>query len=152
MTAITLQAIKAQQNLISEMIAKFEAQAKINYLVPEKDIVLYAGESYAGIILDEKGNPGYHLILLPGEKEAVNWAAAKEWAAGQGGELPTRREQSLLFANLKDHFKSSCYWSGELNADSSGYAWFQFFDLGSQYGNDVSAELRARAVRRLIID
>src|SRR5262249_5501561 len=54
---------------------------------------LRSGERYAGLILGKDGEPGYHLILLPGEVEDKTWEQAKEWAASVGGELPTRREQ-----------------------------------------------------------
>ena len=148
---ITLEAIKAQQIRISEMIAKFEARAKTDYVIPEATVVLHAGERYAGIILDDEGNPAYHLILLPGEKKGIEWAAAKGWAAEQGGELPTRREQSLLFANLKDQLTSNYYWSSERHKYDAGYAWFQYFGIGNQDYISVSAELRACAVRRVFI-
>lgn len=148
---ITLEAIKAQQTRISEMIAKFEAQAKTDYVIPEATIVLHVGERYAGIILDDESNPAYHLILLPGEKEGITWAAAKEWAAEQGGELPTRKEQPLLFANLKDQFTSNYYWSSERHKDNAGCAWCQLFDYCGQHFTIGTAELRARAVRRVPI-
>ncbi|MGO4308240.1 hypothetical protein, partial [Cupriavidus sp. RAF12] len=73
---------------------------------------LRAGELYAGLILGKDGEPGYHLILLPGEMEDKKWEQAKEWASSVGGELPTRREQSLLYANLGEEFKHEWYWSG----------------------------------------
>lgn len=111
--------------------------------------VLMDGEHYAGIILGKDGKPDYHLILLPGEVESITWTKAKEWAEKSGGELPNRREQALLYANLKDQFKPAWYWSGEHRAPDSIYAWFQLFDYGNQYDGLKSAELRARAVRRL---
>src|SRR5690606_29474773 len=105
------------------------------------------GERYAGIVLDEEGNPAYHLILLPGDQDDINWSSAKKWAAEQGGELPTRREQSLLFANLGGHFEERAYWSSEQYESNSGYAWYQYFNDGSQASYDTYGELRARAVR-----
>lgn len=152
MSIITLEAIKAQQTRITEMIARFEAQAKIDYVIPKAAIVLHAGERYAGIILDEEGKPAYHLVLLPGETGRVKWQAAVEWAAEQGGELPTRCEQSLLFANLKDQFASNYYWSSERHKDNYGYAWSQNFGDGRQLNYNASAELRARAIRRVFIN
>ena len=148
---VTLEAIKAQQNILAKMIANFEAHAKTDYVIPEATIVLHAGERYAGLILDEEGNPAYHLMLLPGEKDGIEWAAAKEWAAEQGGELPTRREQSLLFANLKDQFIPDYYWSSEQYKAIADHAWYQSFRHGTQDGNGFSAELCARAVRRVFI-
>jgi hypothetical protein len=109
------------------------------------------GEEYAGILLGKDGAPDHHLILLPGDAESVKWEAAKKWAAKAGGELPTRREQSLLFANLKEKFQQRWYWSSEQPSDSPGYAWGQNFDYGNQGYGRKGLECRARAVRRLVI-
>lgn len=62
---------------------------------------LKKGEHYAGILLGKDGSPDQHIILLPGEAESVTWAQAKSFATKVGGNLPTRREQSLLFANRR---------------------------------------------------
>lgn len=113
--------------------------------------VLQPGEIYAGIILGKADQPDHHLILLPGEAESVTWENAKKFAKKAGGELPTRREQSLLFANLKEEFKPNYYWSGEQHAEHSDFAWYQFFGDGHQRNDPTSRQLRARAVRRLII-
>lgn len=123
------------------------ATAKLQFLADN----LNEGELYAGILLGEDEAPDHHLILLPGEADALNFAAAQDWAKKQGGDLPTRREQSLLFANLKTQFKRDWYWSGEQHAAFSGCAWCRYFGSGHQGGDGKSAELRARAVRRLVI-
>ena len=120
--------------------------------VPAADIELAEGEIYAGIILGNNGAPDHHVILLPGDAEGLTWAKAKEFAKKAGGELPTRREQSLLFANLKDEFKGTWYWSGEAYASEPSYAWFQHFYDGYQTNRHVGSQCRARAVRRLIIE
>jgi hypothetical protein len=111
---------------------------------------LNAGEAYAGIILED-GEPSHHLILLPGEIENATWKDAMEWAAEHGGELPARREQSLLYANLKEQFKETWYWSSEEHASDSDCAWTQHFGGGNQAWNDKGNEFRARAVRRVKI-
>ena len=111
---------------------------------------LAKGEHYAGIIITQ-GKPSHHLVLLPKDIKA-DWAKAKAWAAEQGGELPTRREQAVLFANAPDQFKPDWYWSAEQHAASSGYAWYQYFSYGTQYYNSIDSKLRARSVRRLIIE
>jgi hypothetical protein len=111
---------------------------------------LNAGEHYAGIVVAE-GKPTHHLVLLPGELAAVTWTKAKSWAEEQGGELPTRREQALLFANAPEQFKNDWYWSGEQHAADSDYAWYQGFNYGYQY-DTVYNKLRARSVRRLVIE
>ena len=117
----------------------------MQFIIP----MLNNGERYAGIIIVE-GNPTHHLVLLPGDIKA-DWEKAKTWAAKQGGELPTRREQALLFANVPEEFKPVWYWSGEQHAANSDYAWCQNFIYGDQILNDILNELRARSVRRLPI-
>lgn len=110
--------------------------------------ILKNGECYAGIILGKDGASDHHLILLPGQATDVTFQQAKEFAAKAGGELPTRREQSLLFANLKEEFEERAYWSGAQRASGSDFAWYQNFGNGSQFYGHMSSELRARAVRR----
>jgi hypothetical protein len=109
------------------------------------------GEVYAGLILGEKGEPDHHLFVMPGEASGVTFQQAKKWAKEQGGDLPTRREQRVLFANAKAAFQPEWYWSGEQHASGSGNAWGQHFYGGGQYINYKSYEGRARAVRRLSI-
>ena len=109
----------------------------------------FGGGIYAGIMRGIDGAPDEHLVLLPGAAEDVTWEAAGEWAKAEGGDLPTRREQRLLFINLKDQFEEDWYWSSEQAGPS--YAWVQSFDDGFQYDDYRSHEGRARAVRRFAI-
>jgi hypothetical protein len=153
MTTITLDAIKSRQDELAGMIAAFEAQVRDTkiFVLPEIEITLQPGEHYAGIIVGKEDEPSHHLILLPGEAESVTWKGSKDWAAEIGGELPTRREQSLLFANLHDQFQSAWYWSCEEHASDSACAWIQDFGSGYQGNDRKGSEFRARAVRRLPI-
>ena len=112
---------------------------------------LKPGEEYAGIILGKNGEQDYHLILLPGEIERTTWDKSMAWAKAGIGQLPTRREQSLLFANLREHFKAAWYRSCEQHAAGSGFAWGQYFGDGAQNLLHKSYGGRARAVRRLSI-
>lgn len=93
-----------------------------------------------------------HTILLPGDIDCTDWQSAMDWAKSIGGELPTRVEQSVLFANFKDRFEEDWYWCGEESACNSSCAWVQNFNYGGQCSihNDNYC-FRARAVRRLII-
>jgi hypothetical protein len=113
---------------------------------------LKEGEHYAGVILGKNGLPDHHLVLLPGEAEEVSWSAAREWASGNGGELPSRRELALLYANLREHFQRLWYWSSEPQEPRSHLVWGQNFTSGIQtmYGRPFRG--RARAVRRLVVD
>jgi hypothetical protein len=151
---ITLEAIKAEHSKISEMIATFEKQAVTSEVqIAAVTITLAPGEQYAGLVLGDDGAPSYHLILLPGDIDGKSWEDAKSWAAEQGGELPTRREQSLLFANLKSQFEARWYWSAEEYESNAAYAWYQTFGYGGQDCNHKGYNgCRARAVRRLIIE
>ena len=154
MTTITLESIKAEHIKLAEMIATFEKQQEPAALFfPEVTISLAPGEHYAGLMLGKDGEPSYHLVLLPGQADDITWDKAMEWAGKQGGEyvasLPTRREQALLYANLKEEFEENAYWSCEAHESESGWAWYQNFNNGNQNNNNRNNELRARAVRRL---
>jgi hypothetical protein len=109
-------------------------------------------EVYAGLILGEKDEPDHHLFVMPGEAKGVTFQQAQKWAKEQGGDLPTRREQRVLFANAKAAFQPDWYWSGEQHAANSAYAWGQTFSNGYDDGITTHHKLRARAVRRLIIE
>ena len=113
---------------------------------------LKAGESYAGIIIDDNGSM-HHVILLAGDADEATHQEQLDWAKSIGGDLPTRQEQSLLFANCKKHFKRDWYWSSELYEPASGYAWYQDFSNGIQVSYHKDGDgCRARAVRRLVIE
>ncbi|KWF90347.1 DUF1566 domain-containing protein [Burkholderia cepacia] len=154
----TLAAIEAAQSKLADdharinaMIAEYRKQPQATeYEIDAVTIPLAAGERIAGQILLEDGSLSHYLILLPGDAEDLDWEAAKAWAAERGGELPTRREQSLLFANLKGEFEPTWYWSGERHESNSGWAWYQHFINGLQTNYPQDNELRARAVRRFI--
>lgn len=152
MPYITLESIKTEQARLAELSAAFEAQPKDRLItLLKKEIELKGGEHYAGIILGKDGQASYHLILLPGEAKPINFANAKEWATSIGGKLPNRREQALLYANLKDEFNPNWYWSCEQYASGSSYAMVQHFKDGGHDHISENYELRARAVRRLEI-
>jgi hypothetical protein len=147
---ITLEHIEAEQSRIAAMIEEFKKQPKsTEYRIDAITIPLAAGERFAGAVLNDDGTLSHYVILLPGDAEDLTWTDALAWAANQGGELPSRREQSLLFANLKGEFESAYYWSAEEH-QSSGWAWFQHFLNGLQNHLPQCHELRARAVRRFI--
>jgi hypothetical protein len=110
------------------------------------------GEIYAGLILGKNGAPDHHVFLLAARPERkADWNACMAWAQSVGGDLPTRNEQSLLFANAGEHFERSWYWSNTPYAGNSDYAWVQNFGYGYQDFNRKSYEGLAVAVRRLII-
>ena len=109
------------------------------------------GETYIGCIGDALGNL-HHVILLPGDNDDATHESQLEWAKSIGGGLPTRIEQAMLYANLKEEFEERAYWSCEAHESESGWAWCQDFRYGDQLISDRDYDLRARAVRRLAIE
>jgi hypothetical protein len=113
---------------------------------------LKPGEIYAGIILGQNGENDYHLVVLPGrDNKRMNWSTAMKAAKADGGDLPTRRELRVLWANVKHLFQDAWYWSNEQNAGYADGAWIQDFTDGYQLSFHKSNEYRARAVRRILI-
>ena len=108
------------------------------------------GEIYIGAIGDAAGNL-HHVILLPGDNDDAPNEAQIEWAKSIGGDLPNRIEQAMLWANHRDQFKKDWYWSNETHHSESNWAWYQHFYDGYQDLIHLRSELRARAVRRLVI-
>lgn len=153
MKPITLEQLETKSKEFSDLVEKFKSQVKTQYVFPQTEIELAHGEHYAGLILGKNGESSYHLILLPGDLDGGKWQAAIDWAKSIGGELPTRREQSLLFANLKEEFQEQWYWSSVQHASDAGSAWSQYFNYGLQTcSNKDNYYCRARAVRRLVIE
>jgi hypothetical protein len=153
MKTVTLEVIEKEHSKVADLIAQFKKQAITQFVFPETEIQLSHGEHYAGVVIGKDGESSYHLVLLPEDKEGGKWQAAMDWAKSIGGELPTRREQSLLYANLKEEFQESYYWSGVSHASTGDYAWCQYFLTGYQdYYDKDYYYCRARAVRRLVIE
>ncbi|KWK75756.1 hypothetical protein WM15_29615 [Burkholderia ubonensis] len=113
---------------------------------------LNEGEIYIGRISNTAGEL-HHVILLPGDNDDATWQAQMNWAKSIGGDLPTRIEHLVLLANHRDQFERNAYWSNEPDTDPgyAGWAWCQTFSGGGQGISHQGSELRARAVRRLII-
>lgn len=109
---------------------------------------LNEGELWAGILIGNGGAPNEHIILLPGEFKG-DWKAANAWARKQGGELPTRRMQSLLFANLKE-FRPESHWSSERHEFESSYIWLLDFISGQPAYWSKNSDFWARAIRRTV--
>ncbi len=109
----------------------------------------WQGGIYAGLSLKD-GQP-VHLVLLPGELESTKWQPAMDWAAKQGGVLPSRIDQLVLLQNLKSEFKAEYYWSAEQHSEDSDYAWYQGFGNGYQYYDGKGGGSRARAVRQIAV-
>lgn len=115
------------------------------------------GGIYAGVARGRDGAPDYHLIVGPefdGElahEPATKWAAGLQLHGFSDYTLPFRKEQALSFANVPELFKPAYYWSCEQHASYSDYAWFQGFSDGYQSLWSKVFTVRARVVRRLVI-
>lgn len=156
--AAALRRTTASRTRARKPAAPASAQAKTALQEPAAGTAITAavpplakGEAYAGILLNAEGRPSHHLVLLPGDADKVTWEEAKAFAAKAGGELPTRKEQALLFANAAQHFKPTWYWSSDPLAGNAEYAWDQYFSDGGQNGWRKGSRTRARAVRRVTI-
>ena len=149
MTTITLESIQARQTELAAMIAAFAASGERTINVPATTIEPRPGEHYAGVVLHDDGTPSHHLVLMaarPGERLA--WQDAKGWAAEVGGALPTRREQSLIYAHCRAHVEHEWHWSSETYEGDASYAWCCGFLDGTQYLLRKSFEACAVAIRR----
>ena len=147
MSEITLQQIEEQHAKVAAMIETFKTQASRTISLPAAAIKLQEGERYAGIVI-ENGKPAHHLILLPAKPTGrLEWKEAMAWAEDVGGELPSRFEAALLYANLRDEFDQSVYhWTN--TQSSGGCAWVQAFSYGLQTYYAKLDTFLARAVRR----
>ena len=153
MSAITLEAIQAKQTELAKLIQQFSEQPKDaarTIEVEDRYIELETGEHYAGAVLDADGNHMHDLVLMPQRHgKRLTCKDALDWAEEIGGALPTRQEQSLIFANCKPHLEGAYHWSCEECAENASYAWSCSFDDGSQYCFHKVNELAAVAIRRL---
>lgn len=123
--------------------------ATINSSFP--DIDLADGEHYAGLTRDHETGAWHHLVLLPAttDKDLI-WQEAIDWAKSVGGELPSRFESALLYANLRDKIdRDYWYWTATTHEREPSWAWSQDFLSGGQYYYRKVDRSRARAVRRV---
>lgn len=117
---------------------------------------LSEGEIYIGAIGNKIGDV-YHLILLAGESDRAPQEKQIEWAKSIGGDLPNKLEAMMLFCHAKDQFQDEAYWTNETFVDpddpeDTAWAWCQGFSYGRQSIYHENRALRARAVRRLVIE
>jgi len=91
----------------------------------------------------------YAVVLLPGKVTDLTWDAAVQWAAEQGGMLPTRTVAAMLFANLNTLLCANWHWTSDEHL--TAYAWSCYFGNGHQYYSHKSVEGSAVAVRLIPI-
>lgn len=109
------------------------------------------GEVYAGLSRNHDTGAWHHLVLLPATTDKIlTWQEAIDWARSVGGELPTRDESALLYANVRDLLdQDHWYWTSTPHASEPSWAWYQGVYDGGQYDDRKDLHLRARAVRRV---
>jgi|SRR6516164_270224 hypothetical protein len=148
MSAETLEALKADYEQLGARIAAYEANRPRVLNIAGVDVELHTGEHYAGAVLNEDGTVKHHLIRMAARPtERMTWADACAWAKSVGGDLPTRQEAALLFANCKPHLIADWHWTSEEHENASS-AWSCLFSYGTQYYYHKSCEGLAVAVRR----
>lgn len=158
MSAITIEAAQANLDEAQASVEKarvileqVKALTKPTALrLPEICIELQPGERYVGPVLDADGKVTHHLVLMatrPSRK--LSWGDAMAWADGVGGQLPTRQEQALLFANCRPHLDACWHWSSQEHEEDASSAWYCNFSHGTQGYYHESYEGSAVAVRRL---
>lgn len=103
-----------------------------------------AGGTFAGLTTLPNGTH-HAVVLLPGKGDDLTWQQAGEWAAEQGGALPTRPVAALLFANAKAQLQPEWHWTADEH--SASYAWYCYFFNGTQNDDLKSSEGSAVAVR-----
>ena len=108
------------------------------------------GGIFAGLTTAPDGQ--HFAVVLLADKPAtrLDWQAACAWVEAVGGTLPTRPVAAMLFANAKDAFDPTWYWTAD-EVDGS-YAWGQYFGYGVQISHSKSYEGRARAVRLIPVE
>jgi hypothetical protein len=108
------------------------------------------GGKFAGITTAADGT--HHALILLDDKPngELTWRKALNWATKLDADLPSRVEALLLLVNLPYEFERTWHWTNTQYSDH--HAWFQYFYNGPQSFSSKSAELRARAVRRLPIN
>jgi hypothetical protein len=155
--------IQVDETAIMEMIAQrlsddIGRRPMINSLCAPRIGAVWSGQggNYAGIMRGRDGEPDYHLIV-GNPIIATTWQQSKAFAEEMEIDghkdfvLPFRAEQALQFANVPELFEEEWYWSCEQPAAHADYAWYQDFGNGYQSYTRKSLKLRARTVRRLVI-
>ena len=69
------------------------------------------GETYLGITLDDRNQPNFHVIKLPGHVSGVNFDDAVNWARSKNGGLPDTDE--LKMAVIPD--RKVTYWTLDID-------------------------------------
>ena len=102
------------------------------------------GGTFAGLTTRKDGTH-CAVVLLPDQGTGLTWKEACNWAQKLDTELPSRPVAALLFANVKDQLRPKWHWTSD-SYDAS-YAWYCYFNYGTQNSHLKSYEGAAVAVR-----
>lgn len=89
------------------------------------------------------------MVESESEHPAAQWTAALKHEGHADWYLPAQAELTMAWANVPELFSKGWHWSS--SQFSASNAWYQGFGDGYQSHYGKRSELRARAVRRLII-
>ena len=116
------------------------------------------GGTYHGIYTQKDGTQVAIVRLADKPSGRMTHAEATAWAESVGGVLPSRVAGAILYANAKDQFEPTWYWTCEsLDADTgdeddASYAWLCHFGNGTQGCSSKSAHGAAVAVRLIHLE
>ncbi|MFA6067161.1 MAG: hypothetical protein WC810_01130 [Janthinobacterium sp.] len=110
------------------------------------------GEYYGGLVIKPDGMPEHHLIVLGDDtSSALTWWNALNWADERGGELPTMKEMSLVFAHSYEQRADVVYWSADKDPEDADYVRCLNMMTGRQLHAPAAVSVMAFAVRRVAI-
>lgn len=93
--------------------------------------------------------------LKPGTYATYAWRNGDNPSSVPAGYPYTEKHPQTPIASFReggaDALNETWYWTSTQSAPDAGYAWFQYFLNGAQNASHESAEVRARAVRRVAI-
>jgi Protein of unknown function (DUF1566) len=120
----------------------------------ELDATAWGGSKKVAAATSFNDGPANTTAMAKAGSKLAQWAQALRLAEHDDWYLPSRLELLIAFGALPttDVFAKDWYWSSTQCASLNDYAWFQDFGYGYQYDIREDVKLRARAVRRLVIE
>jgi hypothetical protein len=89
--------------------------------------------------------------MAAAKSHLAQWAQALRIGSHDDWYVPSRLEALLAFGEVPDRFARAWYWTSTQSAGAAEFAWCQSF-YGSQNDGHKDDQLRARAVRRFILE
>jgi hypothetical protein len=105
------------------------------------------GQNYLYGRIDKNGDVE-HTVLIAVNDERLPRELQRKWAKSVGGILFNRVDALVIYNEHRDLVKPEAYWTDDDCEWDPAYAWYQYYDVGSQIYGHKSAALRAVAVSR----